>query len=355
MNARRHIWFLAAALTALLAGSCAKIQGPDEDGEWNTLKGDVPVAFSSSLSAPATKATLPPSTHFGVFAFYQPGTIGGAAGAWNSTRKPNFMYNEDVLYSGGSTYTYSPIKYWSNNEENTITFWAYCPYTANLDFFVANSNNTYTNSSAGIPDIQFTADGYTDILYSDIITNQTRASNSGVVDISFNHALALIDVFVQKIDDPDDDYIVTLNSVRFNGLYMTGILKSSDWSWYNYSGSRQSILVWEEDPLDDSDDAIAELENGVSHSIGSVMPMPQSLSNDLSRLQVVFTLSSASLQSDRTTTQNVFLRDVFTTAPYQWNRNAHYSLTIRISPDRPIEFTVSWSDWGADHNYHLSS
>ena len=339
---------LATALSvlALVAGSCAKIQGPEESGDgWTIL--ERPVSFRMGVSSTKTTTPLPSGTDFGVMAWYT-GTSN-----WSTSAKPNFMYNQEVDFDG-SDYTYSPIKYWPNNTGDKLTFWAYCPYTANPDFLVADSSTPYTNSSSGIPDIRFTADGHTDLLYSDVLANQTRASNSGEADISFHHALSLIDVFVQKKDDPDDDYTVTLNSVRFNGLYMTGILKSSDWSWDSYSGSRQSILVWEEDPLNPIDVAIAELENGVSHSIGSVMPLPQSLSSDLMRLQVVFTLSSASLQSDRTTTANVFLRDVFTTAPYQWNMNAHYTLTIRISPNRPIEFTVSWSDWGDVFNYSLT-
>lgn len=104
---------------------------PDEEDPWTELTGDQPIRFSSTLAAIATKDPLDNNTTFGVFAFYQPGTS-GSPGAWGSgsERTPNFMYNEDVLYSGG-TYTYSPIKYWPNNSYNTISFWAYCPYTTN--------------------------------------------------------------------------------------------------------------------------------------------------------------------------------------------------------------------------------
>lgn len=335
------------AILALLAGSCAKTLEPEGDG-WTPLGGDCPVLFRSDITEPATKASLPAGTSFGVFAYYTKTTNWNYAGG---STVPNFMYNEEVTFSGTS-YTYSPIKYWPNNTNEKVSFWAYYPYSADVILFKANSTTTaFNNNTKGLPDIQFTVtDGQTDFMISNVAANKTKPSINTPVELTFNHALSLIDVFVQKKDDPDDDYTVTLNSVRFNGLYMTGILKSSDWSWDSYSGSRQSILVWE----DPSDVAIAKLENGVSHSIGSVMPLPQSLSSNLTRLQVVFTLSSTSPQFNRTTTENVFLKDVFTTAPYQWNMNAHYTLTIRISPNRPIEFTVSWSDWGDVFNYSLT-
>ncbi len=348
----KRVTFLTAAvsLTLLLAG-CGGTLGPAPE--------QTPIRFEAGslllLDESATKAAYYNNTSFGVFAFKQSG------GTWaqldSKNWKPNFMFNQQVSHSS-SVFSYSPTQFWPDASVNTVTFWAYSPYDADADLLKSGTTNTaYTSNTAGLPDIRFTADGHTDdILYSNIVADQTSASNSGIVSFDFNHALSLIDVEVQKIDDPDSDYIVTLKSVSFNGIYMTGILKSSDWSWYSYSGDRQNLLVWEEDPLDDSDDAIAELENGNSHSIGSVMPLPQSLSSDLARLQVVFTLSSASsLFTPRTTTRNVYLRDTLPSNLSEWVKDTHYTLTIKISPDRPIEFSVTWSSWGADHNYHLSS
>ena len=345
----RIIRIAAAACTLLLAG-CARTLDPAQEGSTMPISFD---AGSMLLREDATKADYYNNASFGVFAFKQSG------GTWAQLAskhwKPNYMFNQEVHCQNG-VYTYSPIRFWPSPSDGTLTFWAYSPYDANADLLVSGSTTTaYTSNSEGLPDIRVTVDGNTDVLYSDVLADQTYASNLGEANITFNHALSLIDVYVQKIDDPDNDYTVTLKSVSFNGIYMTGILKSSDWSWYSYSGARQNILLWQEDPDDASDDAIAQLENGTSHSIGSLKPLPQSLSSDLARLQVVFTLSSNSLQSDRTTIRNLFLRDTLPSNLTEWVKNAHYSLTIKISPDRPIEFTVTWSSWGADHNYHLSS
>ena len=348
---KRIIRIAAAAFTLLIGTGCVATLDPAQEGTTMPISFD---AGSMLLRADETKAeAYYDDKSFGVFTFKQSG------GTWAQLAskhwKPNYMFNQEVHCLSG-VYTYSPIRFWPDPADGTLTFWAYSPYDADADLLVSGSTTTqYTSNSEGLPDMRVTVDCHTDVLYSDVLADQTYASNSGEANITFNHALSLIDVYVQKIDDPDDDYTVTLKSVSFNGIYMTGILKSSDWSWYSYSGARQNILLWEEDRGDPSDDAVAQLENGTSHSIGSLMPLPQSLSNDYARLQVVFTLSSANLQTDRTTTRNVYLRDTLPSNLTEWVKNSHYTLTIKISPDRPIEFTVTWSDWGADHNYHLSS
>lgn len=350
---------MLAVFTLAWVSACIRISVPEKPGDdgWSALSGNRIVAFRSSLSAQATKALLPDNTTFGVFAFYQPGTIGGAAGQWNSSRIPDFMFNEDVTFDG-SSYSYAPARYWPSNSENTLSFWAYSPYNASPDLFVAGTSTPYTNSSAGVPDIRFTSDGHTDLLYSDVVANQTYATNAGVVPFEFSHALALIDVKAKKVDS-SDTYTVTLKSVSFKGLYMTAILGSSTWAWSNYSGTRQTILVWEDDPDNVGDDIV--LAHNSPTSVGSALPIPQVLTNDASRMHVEFDVSfykdpldQSTLQS-YSTSRDVYLKDVFYEAGQEWTKDCHYTLTIWITPDKPIQFTVSWSDWGAEHNYQLSS
>ena len=348
MKARRNILLLvAAALAAVIAGSCEKIGAPGDDG-WTPLAGAQHVTFNSSLVAPATKGALPSGTTFGVFAFYQPGTIGGAAGTWNSNRTPDFIFNQRVQFDG-TNYTYSPVRYWPSNVENTLSFWAYSPYDASADLLARNSTNAYTNASKNIPDVRFTvSDGHTDFMYSNIVKNQTYASNSGVVPLEFNHALSLIDVRAEKIDE-DGKYTVTLQSVSFRGLYMTAILR--DGTWNSYSGTRQDIPVWDDDMV---------LSHASAAPVDSIMPLPQDLSNDAARLHVEFSVSYLEDPLDPTSVQSystsreVYLRDVFFYAGSAWTKNSHYVLTIKIQPDKPIQFTVSWSNWGDVFNYNLT-
>lgn len=358
LNRIIRIMATAIGCALLLAGCSLRLENPASDMAQDS---GVPISFNAGSAlllydAQQTKAEYYDDSSFGVFAFKQ---SGGNWSQLNSKKwKPDFMFNQEVHHSSGA-YTYAPTRYWPNAAVNTLTFWAYSPYDANANLLVSGTSTPYTSDSVGLPDIRFTADGQTDLLYSDIEADQTYASNSGEVAFDFIHALSLVELKAEKIDE-DGLYGVTMKKVSFKGIYATGVLKSSDWSWYNYSGSRQDLPVWEDDPDDDSDDVV--LAHGTATPLASVMPLPQDLTNDACWLHVEFEVSyhedpldPSSAVLSYTTSRNVYLRDVFYSAGSAWAKNTHYTVTLQISPDRPIQFTVSWDDWGAEHNYHLSS
>ena len=354
MSARRNILLLMVALSVLLSAACTKIAGPGDEG-WTELQSGRQVRFSSSLATTATKATstLPDNTTFGVFAFYQEGTP-GSAGTWNNNRTPNFMFNQAVEFRLPDVYTYTPLRYWPSNEYNTLSFWAYCPYSATPDLLTFDSTNAYTSTSKRIPDLRFTSDGHTDLMVSDIVTDQTYSSQNGVVPLTFSHVLSRIDVKAEKVDS-EGKYTVTLDAVSFKGLYGTAILRNQSGNW-ELTGSRQQE-VWRKAPA-----TSPELSHGSPVDFGSAILLPQDLSNDASRLQVEYSVSYLENPSDPTSTisystvRQAYLRDVFySIGGGTWTKNSHYVVTLKITPGNPIQFTVTWEDWGADHNYHLSS
>ena len=69
---------------------------------------------------------------FGVFGYYTD------MNEYDQTSTPNFMYNQEVKYNGGS-WTYEPVKYWPNEYGNKaqsddvdkLSFFAYAPYVEN--------------------------------------------------------------------------------------------------------------------------------------------------------------------------------------------------------------------------------
>lgn len=61
---------------------------------------------------------------FGVFACYTGRQKYEFTTVWS-----DFMYNQGVSYAAGS-WTYSPVKYWPNNADEYISFFAYAPYEA---------------------------------------------------------------------------------------------------------------------------------------------------------------------------------------------------------------------------------
>ena len=350
MIKRRQIWLWAAALAAmaLIACSCAKVERVGgEDPEWNGLTGDVPVRFSSGV---ATKTTtgLPDGATMGVFAYYT------KTGNFNtSSSKPNFMFNQ--LVEGDDTdsdgysdvWTYSPIKYWPNTTNHKVTFWAYSPYDANVALFTSAATPTaYTNNSGGVPGIRFTVtDGRTDFMTSDLDNNKNqnrkKPSLNTPVSIPFRHSLSLVDFTVEKVDDTDA-FEVIMKSITLESMYKTGIYRSTGWS--NYSGALGSITAF------DSSQTVTTTETAVAGS--GVMPIPQALvrpiQGDEVKLRIVYTLQARGTSTVKTDAHLLALTG-------SWDRYKHYTYNIKITPDLPIEFTVSWTDWGSVDNYHLSN
>ncbi len=63
------------------------------------------------------------ATSFGVFACYT-----GKETYENATVSSDFMHNQRVTYA--TAWTYAPVKYWPNNADEYISFFAYAPYEA---------------------------------------------------------------------------------------------------------------------------------------------------------------------------------------------------------------------------------
>ena len=354
MTVRRNIWILAvaAALTALLAGACSKAIGPDtedEDDGWTNVGGDLPISFSSSLDVPATKGTLPANSTFGVFAYYTKTT------KWTNARGstvPNFMYNEDVTFDGTS-YTYSPLKYWPNTPNEKVSFWAYYPYSASVVLYKANNSSTlYNNTTKNLPDIRFTVtDGQTDFMVSNVASDKTKPALDTPVELTFNHALSRISFYGKKVDTAvPEKYTVKLKSIRLDGIYLTAIHKSTanPTVWYSWATrgniptftpatSSEYLTLTTSYPADGSPQAVS-------------MAIPQDLSYEYAMLHIEYTIDFDGLLNTRTMITNIPLSTVFEDASALWQKGKEYRVNISITPDDPIEFSVTWSNWGTVHN-----
>lgn len=340
----RIIRITATTLGALLmAAGCSRTSYDPAPVQGNPISFD---AGSALLRDDATKASTPldAGTHFGVFAYLQPGTV-GSPGAWNSSRTPDLMFNQDVYYNG-STYTYSPVRFWPD-AGTTISFWAYCPYSASPDIYASNGS-AYTSTSTGWPDLRFSVtDGTTDLLSSDKLTSRSRPANN-TVEIPFRHRLSKISVNVCK-QDPTSRFTVKLKVLRFDGIYNTADLRATDWrNWSN----RSSFTVYADDPGDNSDDIELSTSN---HAMDGVMLIPQTFAAGESKLHLEYSISHSGSLHERTNAVELDLATVFSNVSSKWEKNKHYTLNLTVVPDDPIEFTVSWSDWGDDYHYHITS
>lgn len=130
---------------------------------------------------------------FGVIAFYT-GTSEYAAG--QTSEVPNFMYNTDVsIKSGGTDWTYEPIKYWPNGGQTEgnatpgestqyLSFFAYAPYK---DFSTTSTTGITAlsaNDSKSDPTVTYVlgaTDADADLLWGTAGSNDVKnAAKNGV-------------------------------------------------------------------------------------------------------------------------------------------------------------------------------
>ena len=314
----------------------------DEEDPWIDLCGDQPIRFSSSMATPTTKAPLPNGTVFGVFASFQQGVIGSGIPASGSaaTFTPNYMYNEDVHYNTGPSYNYAPVKYWPNNEENTISFWAYSPYTETETFLKKHETNTnYSDNRIGIPDINFTlTDGKTDLMVTHlnesapyIVKDLSKPAVSGTVDLLFHHVLCKVN-FVFRLSTGGFD--VNLTQIRFDHVHQTGTYNSYDSPscWQNISGDGTFTAFSGTQALSTSDTAI-----------DSVMLLPQTLDDPYEvNLHIVYTVDEDENSGDI----------VLSTKHASWDVNTQYTYTVTITPGVPIMFSADIKPWDEETGYY---
>ena len=351
---------LAAAMVAV---SCRKQPAQDtdpKDDSWVPVYSDQAISFRTSIDEAPTKTSMEDlgRTSFQVFAFYQPGVVGSSTGTWAPLAwTPNFMYEQAVNYSAGS-WRYSPVKYWPNNEENTISFWAYSPHydvptppatAPALRLREYNENNTYGNTTHGIPDIQFTTtpEADQDLLVSDLVTDQSYRGGDpadGVVPLVFNHVMCKVDFKVYKKDAVG--YNIYLNALTIKDVLSTNLYRQGT-GWGAGSGVTGDISVYTHvtneaanllsdvttippDPL--------ELPEGGRE----IIPIPQTLYEQPARLHVEYTIQPL---ADPTTFIPLSCDYYLDQSHRRWMIDCHYTYTIKISLGSPILFTASVTPW----------
>lgn len=353
---------LGTAAALLLLASCSKVEVVESVNAGEP----VPMLFSTYTPKPVSKVdsgsfvdgtSLPDNSSFGVFAFYQEGVIdSGVPASWNATRTPNFMFDQEVEYDG-TDYTYAPERYWPSNEENTISFWAYYPYTAYrtdntnpLKFYESDGTTDYSSSSTGLPVVKYTVpsdpDDQYDILFDTFDNTDKTYLNCtpthGVVPLTFKHALSWVEF--QIIEGTG----AKINSMEITDLYWSGTCADP------------SSISWTD--LDDLDDySIADVVVS-SSTICSMLMIPQelNLTGQEPKLTINYDITFASSDPNhpdpivyKNNTGSVYLKDAknYTGTDdigvYVWQPGYHYTYKIRAGFER-IEFeevVVSTDDW----------
>lgn len=260
---KKYLFF--AALAAVALGACTKVETIKETVETPVLFGAYS-GNSATKAAPITNTTdLKDQGGFGVFAYYTADKAYTAAGTTN----PNFMFNQNVTSTNGTDWTYSPIKYWPNNDSNPengsatwvdhVSFFAYAPYEAVPSENLATGN---TGKTVGITKVTGNATTIStenptityvvatnpaesvDLLYNNENTIDLQKQAVGAkVNFSFKHALTRLGFTVEgvfdettpgskDVDDNTKIYITSLSVTKTGGVPTGGKfdLYSKQWT-----------------------------------------------------------------------------------------------------------------------------
>lgn len=176
-------------LAALCATACTT------ENELAALRA-VPLTFSTSVDTQtraATDLTTDNLTSVGVFACFTQGDFNAG------TATPNFMYNQE-LKKEAAAWTYSPLKYWPNNENDKISFFAYAPRNAAGVTLCSNTNTGFPYLDYTVPTAE--AD-QTDLLAATPLMNQSYSSNPtapGSIKFTMKHALTKVSIYAKSSD-----------------------------------------------------------------------------------------------------------------------------------------------------------
>lgn len=226
----RFLYILAAA--ALLF-SCTKeesgavLPNVQEDAVYE--QSSIPVGFGVAdgwtNGTKTTKATEDPSKiefeyqdQFGVSAFYR-------ANGTNSigSLTPNFMFNQIVTYYkwddtgsyNADYWHYSPVKYWPNNPNDRVDFYAYYPWGTSFMHASKSGLVTSPDTKPGVPSLEYNmryskASGKTDFLYATALDCSKPATNANVT-FNFKHLMGKLQFKVKTSADT-----IFLKSVMFD-------------------------------------------------------------------------------------------------------------------------------------------
>lgn len=237
----RFILFLLPLLTACGA----------DDTVPDTPQGAVSIGFSTNVEGRQTRSEALNTDNLlsmGIFAYYT------GSSNWTAANTPNFMYNQPVTRTDNNTpWTYSPVKYWPNNEADKISFFAYAPHNA---AGVTPSGNTV----AGFPYLDYTVPtaeaDQIDLLAATPLMNQSYASNpatpgdpttQGNISFTMHHALTKISIYAKSSDLSAGKVVNSLSITAPQSGKLTYNASGFDWSASsdksNYTATQKDVTI----------------------------------------------------------------------------------------------------------------
>ena len=350
-----------------------------------------PITFTSYTAQPVTRAdsalladnAIPAGRSIGVYAYYHDNAT------WSDAAAPNFMCNQQATNIGlEQPFSYAPLKYWPNENEDKVSFIAYYPYTSNSSADVAALGLTalLANTGTGLPSFQFAVNDnvkqQVDFMVSDLLPNLpngtaavTPGAPAGRDDLTvtdrvrflFRHALAKIEfrVIVDEAARQDLAYY-TLKGIQLTNIYNKAQLTptytppvapategTTTFTWTDYDSPAATTYACKTTeaylllPQALGDDAQLTVNYDLAFKSEGTTYTYDADGNPVPTEEYAFT-------SRTTTYQLNTLKLTGTTTPIdKWLPNHHYVYNLVIKPHR-IEFTGQVVEWGQEVPFVVS-
>lgn len=297
--------YLFAALAAMLAACSENDLTVEKQSPQAQQNGEKAMVFDAYVNRGTTRAgsngiltTNGSGTHdikltekgFGVFGYYTD------CEPYSGITKPNFFYNEQVKWEGGTypstgSWTYSPIKYWPNefgedaisDQVDRVSLFAYAPWVPvdGLTGLVSNDGSTNyastnitgmsRNTATGDPFIKYSSSmnpaNAVDLCYGVAAENFTSSNSTynpndidagepyidvkkpgldGKIKFDFKHATSQLVVTIDAVVNGtvastavDAGTRIWVRSVTFEGFTQKGALNLNDHEWYDVNGNQK--------------------------------------------------------------------------------------------------------------------
>ncbi len=352
----KKLLFLAAVVMA--AGACSRTYDVNPAADKAIDFG----TWAENLTKARTAGTnkFAKEDDFAVFGYKLKGT----------TKTTVFAQNDHNVVSttDGSTWTYTPKRFWDQNAVS-YTFYAVSPAA------IGNTADTVKVETGAITSTAITFHGYdNDVLVSkETIVDSaayTRAAIPSRVAMHFNHIASLVDFKVKKHDDLDDATVsitgFSLSNIKNKGTFRVASydsLKCPKTTWTAAGDVASFTYENDTDTLTTSYPSnIAATKAAASKLISGLVAMPQTFDTTAVSMQKA-TISYTITYADNSTNtfENVDIpihkfdkvddKQNVDTFVGGWAPGKHYTFYITIN-DRAIEFTADINDWTKDEGYY---
>ena len=248
---RRFFIVLAFALLA----SCSTIVDLDDAGKEQGKASPVAVGFEAYVNR-ATKAGQKGDLTTDVLKTAGFGVLGYSSNGipFNERLTPDFMYNQPVTCPAG-VWTYEPVKYWPNEENDRVSFFAYAPFVE----VTPSTGLVNADGESGILAMShYLAEGDPQVWYRTTLTpgkdvdlcwglpflNQAKQHTNERLQFEFHHALSQLNVQIDADMDVASQTTtrIYVRSVTFTGFMTQGTLNLNSTGepiWDDISGKER--------------------------------------------------------------------------------------------------------------------